>query len=90
LIDNGVLDVENGILALQSARVIYARDREFVAQMKEYAYYMKYDISGDTYLNVGDLIPECRLHTLEGEPALLSQFYSQNQRPLVIVAGSYS
>jgi len=34
--------------------MIYARDKEFLAQMKEIAMYMKYDASGDCDLQVGD------------------------------------
>jgi len=85
----GVTNIDLGLIALRSARVIWKDDLEFIKQMHGIAMYMRWDISGDCALLEGSTVPPCQLVSLEGKHCMVSDFMQPN-RPLVVVAGSYS
>jgi len=85
----GVTNIDMGLIALRSARVIWKNDLEFIKQMHGIAMYMRHDISGDCALLEDSAVPPCQLTSLEGKRCMLSDFMQPN-RPLVVVAGSYS
>jgi len=57
--------------------------------LKECILYIKYDRSRDTRLRIGDISPNPELITLDGKRVSMSSFAIDN-RPLVLLAGSYS
>jgi len=89
LFENGVKDLDLGLIALRSARVIYKDDPELIEKMYDIAMYMRHDISGDCSLQENNIVPSCSLVSLNAQPVMLSDFMKPG-RILVVVAGSYS
>ncbi|KAL6068759.1 hypothetical protein QOT17_007942 [Balamuthia mandrillaris] len=75
-----------------SARYTYRFDPEMQFFLKDLLH-VKYDLTGDGPLRVGQEVPECQLHDLHGNPKLLSSFVQrsvESGRPLVVFAGSWT
>lgn len=81
----GIEDMEFGLSNLRIAHVLYPDEPDF----KEIPLYVKYNRCRQGDLQCGQDIPQIGLKLLTGQPTQLSNFYVQD-RPLVIIAGSYS
>lgn len=81
----GISDIEHGLTNLRIAHVLYPDEPDF----KEIPLYVKYNRCRQGDLICGQDIPKIGLKLLTGQLTQLSNFYIQD-RPLVIIAGSYS
>jgi hypothetical protein len=81
----GIEDIEYGLINLRIAHILYPEEKDF----KEIPLYVKYNRCRQGNLHCGDDVPHISLKHLNGNPTFLSDFYVQ-ERPLVIIGGSYS
>jgi len=87
--------LDDGLNYLRSAQSLYPNDDE----IRNSAYYIKYNRSCQGDLKEGDIIPDVLLHTLQQTPIRLMEYYHSTcrcsvdiipslYRPLVVFSGS--
>eukprot|EP01102_Stenamoeba_stenopodia_P009751 TRINITY_DN2888_c0_g1_i2.p1 TRINITY_DN2888_c0_g1~~TRINITY_DN2888_c0_g1_i2.p1 ORF type:complete len:276 (-),score=50.29 TRINITY_DN2888_c0_g1_i2:634-1461(-) len=87
-------DIEKALNEYRSVRMTYKDDTEFLESLKDKLIYMKYDRSRKGSLEVGDFVSEESLssvivYKLEDEVGKPLSIF-KNDKPLVLLAGSYT
>mmetsp|Transcript_7191 Transcript_7191/g.8111 ORF Transcript_7191/g.8111 Transcript_7191/m.8111 type:complete len:248 (-) Transcript_7191:376-1119(-) len=83
---------------LRTALSLYPNDQALTNEIRELAFWMKYNRAKQGNLNVGDVVPDLVLSDLTGQDVRLSDWYEatcgvamgSGGPPLVLVAGSVS
>jgi len=88
----GFEDTERMLDKVFSARWVYRNDAEMTEFFKTLVH-VKFDLTGDGPLQVGDECPDTLLHELDGTPTSLSHYINKAKEqkvPLVVIAGSWT
>lgn len=83
--DCGIVDIEQGLIALHNVRKLYSGDKE----INQLVVYLREDRSQKGTLSIGDKLPDVNLVTADGNPISLHSYLDKLlPLPTVIIAGS--